>query len=336
MPDIGSAPNKSFQRTDGTRTGNEVWQEARDAPVKIRADAHDAHDADVADGISARWMRDGGNQPTADLPMGGFKFTGVGDAATRTAFPSVGQIQDGATIYAVSASNDTVTATLAPAITAYAAGQLFLHKAGGTNTGAMTLNENGAGAKAVKKGKAGSLALEAGDFAAGRLGLFAYDGTNFQLLNAPEFPTGTKMLFQQTAAPTGWTKDTTHNDKALRVVSGAAGTGGSVAFSTAFASKTPTGTIGGTAITEANLPAHKHFMFADDQVGQSALANSNQAQSGEGLSGDTGYIIRGTATAASIGLTSATGSGTTHTHSFTGDAINMAVAYVDLIIATKD
>ena len=31
---------------------------------------------------------------------------------------------------------------------------------------------------------------------------------------------GTTMLFQQSTAPTGWTKDTTHNDKALRVVTG--------------------------------------------------------------------------------------------------------------------
>ena len=49
---------------------------------------------------------------------------------------------------------------------------------------------------------------------------------------------GTKMLFQQSTAPTGWTKDTTHNDKALRVVSGTASIGGSVAFTTAFASQT--------------------------------------------------------------------------------------------------
>ena len=54
--------------------------------------------------------------------------------------------------------------------------------------------------------------------------------------NVPEaeaFPSGTLMLFQQTASPTGWTKETTHNDKSLRVVSGTAGSGGSVAFTTA-------------------------------------------------------------------------------------------------------
>ena len=71
-------------------------------------------------------------------------------------------------------------------------------------------------------------------------------------------PTGTKMMFVQTAAPTGWTKDTTHDNKALRVVSGAAGTGGTVNFTTAFASKSVSGTNTGTAITTANLPSHTH------------------------------------------------------------------------------
>jgi hypothetical protein len=40
---------------------------------------------------------------------------------------------------------------------------------------------------------------------------------------------GTKMVFFQAAAPTGWTQDATHNDKMLRVVSGpGGGSGGSV------------------------------------------------------------------------------------------------------------
>jgi hypothetical protein len=45
------------------------------------------------------------------------------------------------------------------------------------------------------------------------------------------------MLFQQTSAPTGWTKSTTHNNKALRIVSGSASSGGSNAFTTAFGSR---------------------------------------------------------------------------------------------------
>jgi hypothetical protein len=52
---------------------------------------------------------------------------------------------------------------------------------------------------------------------------------------------GSLMLFQQTTAPTNWTKGTTHNNKALRVVTGTATPGGSTAFTTVFASRTVLG-----------------------------------------------------------------------------------------------
>ena len=58
------------------------------------------------------------------------------------------------------------------------------------------------------------------------------------ITEAKPFPTGTKMLFQQTSAPTGWTKVTSGvNNKALRVVSGTAGSGGSNAFTSAFSAR---------------------------------------------------------------------------------------------------
>ena len=72
----------------------------------------------------------------------------------------------------------------------------------------------------------------------------SYDGNN------SEFPTGTRMLFAQTTAPTGFTKDTiNYNNHALRVVTGSAATGGTVDFVTAFASQTPTGNVSVTAST---------------------------------------------------------------------------------------
>lgn len=44
---------------------------------------------------------------------------------------------------------------------------------------------------------------------------------------------GTKAVFFQAAAPTGWTQDAANNDAALRVVSGSGGgTGGSQGFAT--------------------------------------------------------------------------------------------------------
>jgi hypothetical protein len=150
------------------------------------------------------------------------------------------------------------------------------------------------------------------------------------------FPSGTAMLFAQTSAPSGWTKSTSHNDKALRVVSGTASSGGSVAFTTAFASQSVAGTVGNTALSEAQLPSHKHFGYADIEGGGSTVTASNQAGVFRQVAADTDYNIRGTATAATLGLSSATGSGDTHTHTFTGTAINLAVQYLDCIVATKD
>jgi hypothetical protein len=134
------------------------------------------------------------------------------------------------------------------------------------------------------------------------------------------FASGTVMLFAQTSAPTGWTKSTTHNNKALRVVSGSAGSGGAVDFTTAFASQSVSGTVGGTSLTIAQMPAHTHTY--------DALATSSQHETGTG-----NFEARG-----QVGTynTSSVGSGQSHTHTFTGTAINLAVAYVDVIIASKN
>jgi hypothetical protein len=135
------------------------------------------------------------------------------------------------------------------------------------------------------------------------------------------FDAGTLMLFQQTAAPTGWTKVTTQNDKALRVVSGAASTGGSVAFTTAFASQTPAGTVGSTTLTTAQMPAHTH-------------TTGTAIGSGGGLYFP--YAPGGSCYNNLTTVTGSAGSGSSHNHTFTGTAINLAVQYVDVIIASKN
>jgi hypothetical protein len=147
---------------------------------------------------------------------------------------------------------------------------------------------------------------------------------------ASAIPSGTKMLFQQTAAPTGWTKDTTHNNKALRVVSGTASTGGSVAFTTAFASQAVSGTVGATTLSEAQMPTHTHS-------GSTARFRYNNATGASG----SGFTVRNPNSGGSLDFNLTTtitnaGSSNSHNHSFTGTAINLAVSYVDLIIATKD
>lgn len=61
---------------------------------------------------------------------------------------------------------------------------------------------------------------------------------------------GTRMPFNQTAAPTGWTKDTTINDSLMRIVSGTVGSGGTQDFS-AFNEITSTAAH---SLTYAQLP----------------------------------------------------------------------------------
>jgi len=73
---------------------------------------------------------------------------------------------------------DTITLTSGMTITAYAAGQMFVAKLGGTNTGAATLNVDSLGAKAVEINGA---AVSAGALVSGKYYLFIYDGTAFQV-----------------------------------------------------------------------------------------------------------------------------------------------------------
>lgn len=165
------------------------------------------------------------------------------------------------------------------------------------------------------------------------------------------FPAGTLMLFQQTAAPTGWTKQVTHDNKALRVVTGTAGSGGTTAFTSVFASRTPsgsisstasTGTIGSTAVSGtvgsttlsiAEMPSHTHDFNANGTgtvnppkgYGSTGTVTTNAT----GGSGSHTHSFTGGSHSHTLTMDS-------HSHTFTGTAMDFAVQYVDLIIASKD
>ncbi|MBZ2172203.1 hypothetical protein [Nitratidesulfovibrio sp. SRB-5] len=127
------------------------------------------------------------------------------------------------------------------------------------------------------------------------------------------FEPGTRMLFQQSTAPTGWTKDASHNDKALRVVSGAVGSGGSVGFSTLFG-RTATDAF---TLTTAHMPSHGHST--------SVRYYGGGGNAGHGVSQYSDPWLGG------ILSTNNAGSGGAHSH-----GLDMRVKYVDLIIAQKD
>lgn len=84
----------------------------------------------------------------------------------------------------------------------------------------------------------------------------------------PQYDAGTphEVFFYQSAAPTGWTKNTTHSNKALRVVTGnGRGTAGTSDFTTIFnltnsagLSGTFSGSVGSTTLTLQQIPQHSH------------------------------------------------------------------------------
>jgi hypothetical protein len=168
------------------------------------------------------------------------------------------------------------------------------------------------------------------------------------------FASGTAMLFVQTSAPTGWTKSTTHDNKALRIVSGTAGTGGSVAFTTAFASQAVTGSIsvtvgagtlavgagtfavGATTIAESQMPSHIHNSIVRSGTGGSLTGVGGTTGAGSGVYPSAATGGGGSHTHSLTGSPSISGSPSVTASSFTGNAINLAVQYVDVIIATKD
>jgi hypothetical protein len=137
--------------------------------------------ADLATGLSTALTKDGQSTPTANIPMGSFKITGLGAGTAATDAAQYGQLQAGATTIATVTGTDTYVGTLSPAIAAYATGNLFSFVAPNTNTGAATINLNSLGAKNITK--LGSTALAAGDIVSGRVYQIEYDGTRFQLLN---------------------------------------------------------------------------------------------------------------------------------------------------------
>ncbi len=140
---------------------------------------------DIELGLSTCWTTDGQSTITANQPMAGFKFTGVGDATARTQYASMGQIQDGGGVYsAAGGTADALTITLAPALAAYAVGQRFRIKMGaGANTTAVTLNANTIGAGAVVWPD--GTALVAGDIPANAM--FDVEVQNITVPTAPVF-----------------------------------------------------------------------------------------------------------------------------------------------------
>lgn len=129
------------------------------------------------------------------------------------------------------------------------------------------------------------------------------------------FPSGTRMLFQQNTAPTGWTEETTYFNRGVRQTN-SSNWNGIPALADTF-----TAVFSGSKATDSHvldlteIPSHTHpgpsgQSFVVNKAGDDSSGSGNQ-----GFETDTG----------------AAGGGLGHSHT-----IAMELSYVDVIICVKD
>ena len=166
----------------GNVTLTHDWTDDRDAGTPITASRAETNEQDFVSSIESTLNINGETTMAANIPMGGFVATNLGDGTALTHSLSLKQAQNGAGKYAVAGgSSSAYTLALSPAPSAYATGQTFRFKANHTNEGATTLNVNTLGNKTIKKSD-GATDLGAGDIQSGGVYSVLYDGTDFQLL----------------------------------------------------------------------------------------------------------------------------------------------------------
>ncbi len=162
----------TYSRTQSDYTFNTVIQE-----TQVNSELND-----IATELTASLEASGKKTWTGNQNAGSTKITALAVGTANTDSTTLGQVQNSGMQYATGSGTNTIVATMAPAITAYVAGQTFrIKQAAGANTGATTLNLNSVAAKAITK--KGTTALAAGDIPANAMFEVAYDGTRFQLLN---------------------------------------------------------------------------------------------------------------------------------------------------------
>lgn len=120
------------------------WTDERDAGNPIDAANMDAQQEEIRAGIGDTRHMGGQNTPTANLPMGGFRHTGVGSAASRTDYAKVAQVQDWGFNYveALGTVQGKMRGGLSPAITALSSGMsiLMLASTASSNKTNMSIN----------------------------------------------------------------------------------------------------------------------------------------------------------------------------------------------------
>jgi len=217
-------------------------------------------------------------QSIADLGGGGGTVASVAEINTGTdnaKFASALALegskyltQSSVKISATAAGTDTYTATIAPAITAYAATHRFYITFTNANTGASTIDLNGIGASALQKYN--GAALTAGDILAGQTHLILRSGTAFRILTSNSGSISSSLILNGIVTPAAALSGTENNytttdiatSNVVRVV-----TDGADVLLTGISS---TGIANGQILMLVNIDTLKKITLKNNDAGSSA------------------------------------------------------------------
>jgi hypothetical protein len=181
----------------------------------------------------------------------------------------------------------------------------------------------------------------------------SFTGNGAGLTGIESFTSGTKMVFYQASAPTGWTQDTAAalSNTVMSVVTGTGGgTGGSTSYFSSFLATTDksgtdtapvsgsvSGTVGDTTLSTPVIPSHTHPYFQARFANPASSGGTYLSREGPSNAGAQGFT----------GSTGGTGGGGVHAHPFSGSLSSATadvsvtvpaadVKYANVIVATKD
>ena len=287
----------------------------------------------MAAGVQNAWDPTANNNATADSNIGwaeGQAPSTVNNSA-RAMMAAVAKFRKDIAGMLLTAGTSTAYTLTTNETLVLADGVTVACRMSATNGAAPTLNVDSTGAVAIQ-GQQGT-AIPTGALVSGGIYSFTYYASSAAWVCngffAATFPAGTDLLFADALVPTGWTKVTTVDQGALRLLGtsgGGGGSGGTDDFTTAFGSRT---------IAQGNLP---NYNLSVSGLSLNITNGSNLLSLTGGLAtakdgGGVTDVLR-SSNLSSVGLSG--GLSGTLASGGSGSAMSFAVKYRNVIQGTKD